>query len=129
LIFIGFSYPFSPSTTGTFVQNLHNSSRRACPLRPGFRDLRLALSIAIFSRSTTHGYSLEDLTSELFNLGNNGPKFLPPAIAPTFFHPPRIWIRPPARRAYASERLSLPAMADSYAKEDSTVFLSKLANC
>ena len=102
---------FIKATYGTFVQNVHNSSRTACPLRPGFRDLCLALGIAIFSRSTTHGYFLEDLTSELFNLGNNGPKFLPPAIAPTFFHPPNIWIRPPARRAYASERLSLIPLA------------------
>jgi len=39
-----------------------------------------------------------------------------------FFHPPRIWIRPPARSAYGSERLSLPAMPYSYAKEDSYMF-------
>ena len=39
-----------------FVQNVHNSSETAPPLEPVFADLRLALGITIFSKSTTHGH-------------------------------------------------------------------------
>ena len=37
------------------MQNVHNSSKTAPPLRPIFQGLCLTLGIAIFSKSTAHG--------------------------------------------------------------------------
>jgi len=60
------------------------SSRNRWP-NAGFADLRLALGIAIFSKSTAHGHSPEDLASELFNIVNNVPYL--PSFPERDFHP------------------------------------------
>jgi len=61
-----------------------------------FADLRLALGIAIFSKSTAHGHFLEDFASKLFNLFNNVPDV--PYNA-QFLYAPLSWHHEPALEA------------------------------